>query len=377
MGHVNHAVPASWTVVRYLSTSSVLPNGCSEHNIGGFSRGIGHARFAILPAGKRPAYPHAEPYSAKSGWQSPRFSLSSRSMERHRINLHLVSDATGETLNAIARATTVQFEHASITHHRWSLIRTRFQLHRVLQGIEHEPGPVLTTLVDQGLRAELETACQRLGVPVVNVLDPVMNLLQEALGEPAQARPGRQYALNADYFRRIDAMHYVLAHDDGQAVAGFAEAEVILVGVSRSSKTPTCFYLANRGIKAANVPLIPGLPVPEALENPRCPVIGLTLDAVALIDIRRFRLRMIAATDQAGVGRQASAEYVDEDAVKAELLWARRLCNTRGWPVVNVTRRSIEETAATVLQLMDAWHERRMAAPAPQDSPGEQPPLAP
>jgi regulator of PEP synthase PpsR (kinase-PPPase family) len=235
---------------------------------------------------------------------------------------------------------------------------------------------VLTTLVEQSLRAELETACQRLGVPVVNVLDPVMNLLQEALGEPAQARPGRQYALNADYFRRIDAMHYVLAHDDGQAAAGLAEAEVILVGVSRSSKTPTCFYLANRGIKAANVPLVPGLPVPEALENPRCPVIGLTLDAAALIDIRRFRLRMLAATDQADVGRQASAEYVDEDAVKAELLWARRLCNTRGWPVVNVTRRSIEETAATLLQLMDAWHERRAAAPADQHSLREQPPLA-
>jgi len=286
-------------------------------------------------------------------------------MDNHRINLHLVSDATGETLNAIARATTVQFEHADIIHHRWSLIRTRFQLHRVLEGIEHEPGPVLSTLVDRALRSELETTCLRLNVPVVNVLDPVMNVLQEAAGEQAQARPGRQYALNADYFRRIDAMHYVLAHDDGQAAAGLAEAEVILVGVSRSSKTPTCFYLANRGIKAANVPLVPNIPVPPDLENPHCPVIGLTLEATSLIDIRRFRLRMIAAGGPTTAVRQSSTEYVDEEAVRSELLWARRLCNSRGWPVIDVTRRSIEETAATVLQLMDAWHERRHAAQAP------------
>lgn len=281
-------------------------------------------------------------------------------MDNHRLNLHLVSDATGETLNAIVRATTVQFEHAeNIICHRWSLIRTRFQLRKVVEGIEHEPGPVLSTLVDRALRSELETACVRLNVPVVNVLDPVMNLLQESIGEQASARPGRQYALNADYFHRIDAMHYVLAHDDGQAAAGLAEAEVILVGVSRSSKTPTCFYLANRGIKAANIPLVPNLPIPADLEKPHCPVIGLTLDAAALIEIRRFRLRMIAAGAQTGAVRQTTTEYIDEDSVRAELLWARRLCNSRGWPVIDVTRRSIEETAATVLQLMDGWHERR------------------
>jgi len=281
-------------------------------------------------------------------------------MDNHRLNLHLVSDATGETLNAIVRATTVQFEHAeNIICHRWSLIRTRFQLRKVVEGIEQEPGPVLSTLVDRALRSELETACVRLNVPVVNVLDPVMNLLQESIGEQASARPGRQYALNADYFHRIDAMHYVLAHDDGQAAAGLAEAEVILVGVSRSSKTPTCFYLANRGIKAANIPLVPNLPIPADLEKPHCPVIGLTLDAAALIEIRRFRLRMIAAGAQTGAVRQTSTEYIDEESVRTELLWARRLCNSRGWPVIDVTRRSIEETAATVLQLMDGWHERR------------------
>jgi len=278
------------------------------------------------------------------------------------IDLHLVSDATGETLNSIARATTAQFEHVQIVYHRWSLIRTRFQLHRVLEGIEAEPGPVLSTLVDKALRADLETTCQRLDVQVINVLDPVMVLLQEKIGEQATARPGRQYVLDADYFRRIDAMHYVLAHDDGQSQAGIAEADVVLVGVSRSSKTPTCFYLANRGIKAANVPLVPNLPDPPGLDGPECPVIGLTLDVGSLIEIRRHRLRLINAGTAAGAVRADAQEYVDEDAVKAELLWARRLCNRRGWPVIDVTRRSIEETAATVLQLMDAWHQRKRKA---------------
>jgi regulator of PEP synthase PpsR (kinase-PPPase family) len=286
--------------------------------------------------------------------------------ELHRINLHLVSDATGETLNSMARATTVQFKHADVVHHRWNMIRSRFQLHRVIEGIEAEPGPVLSTIVDQGLRAELEKTCQQLNLPVVNVLDPVLTMLQEYLGEKATAKPGQQYVMNTDYFKRIDAMHYVLAHDDGQAHTNLAEADVILVGVSRSSKTPTCFYLANRGIKAANVPLVPGLPDVPGLANPQCPVIGLTLEDQALIEIRRHRLRLIGAGGQTGFARQGGSDYVDEDAVKKELLWARRLCTSRGWPVIDVTRRSIEETAATVLQLMEAWHRRRekMSAPA-------------
>ncbi len=283
-------------------------------------------------------------------------------MPSPRLNLHLVSDATGETLNSIARATVSQFEHVSIVYHRWSLVRTRFQLHRVLEGIEAEPGPVLSTLLDTGLRGDLARLCERLQVTVVNVLDPVLGMLQTEIGETAAARPGRQYVLDADYFRRIDAMHFVLAHDDGQAQAGIAEADVILVGVSRSSKTPTSFYLANRGVKAANVPLVPGLPDPPGLETPRCPVVGLTLDPPALIEIRRHRLRMIA---HGGVMRQDSTEYIDGDAVKQELLWARRMCNRRGWPVIDVTRRSIEETAATVLQLMEAWHLRQKHEPAP------------
>jgi regulator of PEP synthase PpsR (kinase-PPPase family) len=282
-------------------------------------------------------------------------------MTHRMINLHLVSDSTGETLNSIARATLARFDEPHVIHHRWSLIRSRLQLDRVLDGIEAEPGPVLFTLVDRSLRHALEEHCGRLGVPIQSPLDPVMELMQTELGERAREKRGAQHVMDADYFRRIDAMHYVLAHDDGQGVAGIHEADVCLVGVSRSSKTPTCFYLANRGIKAANVPIVPGATLPPELNEAPCPVVGLHIEAPALIEIRRHRLRLIGA---AGVRSDAN-DYVDHDAVKAEILAARRLCTQRGWPVIDVTRRSIEETAATVLQLMDAWHARRRQPPTP------------
>ena len=283
-------------------------------------------------------------------------------MQNRSINLHLVSDSTGETLNSIARATLARFDDHHVVHHRWSLIRSRLQLDRVLEGLQHEPGPVLFTLVDRSLRHALEEVCERLGVPCLSVLDQVMDLLQSQIGARAREKRAAQHVMDADYFRRIDAMHYVLSHDDGQGTAGIHEADVCLVGVSRSSKTPTCFYLANRGIKAANVPIVPNATLPPELEHPPCPVVGLTIEAPALIEIRRHRLRLIGAD---GV-RQDTTDYVDPESVKAEILAARRLCTARGWPVIDVTRRSIEETAATVLQLMDAWHVRHnQPSPAP------------
>ncbi len=269
-------------------------------------------------------------------------------------NLHLVSDSTGETLNSMARATLARFEDPHVIQHRWFLVRSRFQLEQVLEGIQAEPGPVLFTLADKSLRHSIEEFCGRLGVTCLSVLDQTLDLLQTAIGEAAKEKRAAQHVLDADYFRRIDAMHYVLAHDDGQGTAGISEADACLVGVSRSSKTPTCFYLANRGIKAANVPIVPGATLPPELDNPPCPVIGLTIDVNALLEIRRHRLKLIG---QGGV-RQDATDYVDPEAVKAEILSARRLCTARGWPVIDVTRRSIEETAATVLQLMEAWHAR-------------------
>ena len=279
-------------------------------------------------------------------------------MDTQRVDLHLVSDATGETLNSITRATVSQFEHAHVVYHRWNLIRTRLHLNRVLEGIKAEPGPVLSSMMDRKLKAQLDVSCMALGVQLVNVLDPVIAVLQDTLHEPATGRPGSQYVLDEEYYKRIDAMHFVLAHDDGQAAAELHQADVVLVGVSRASKTPTCFYLANRGIKAANVPLVPGVPLLQELMQLRRPVIGLTIDAQTLVEIRRNRVRIMAPKGTMGTVTEADNPYVDLQKVRDELSWARRLCNRNGWPIIDVSHRSIEETAAAVVGIKEQWSDK-------------------
>ena len=262
-----------------------------------------------------------------------------------RFHLHLVSDATGETINSVARAAISQFEDIEVVEHFWSLVRGKRQIENVLAAIEANPGVVVFTLVSPDLRKILETGCRRLNVPAVPVLEPVIAALSSYLGIESHDEPGRQHMLDADYFDRIDAMHFVLTHDDGQSLHNLEAADVVLLGVSRTSKTPTCFYLANRGIKAANVPLVPGSPVApniEALENPV--VIGLTTTPERLIEVRRNRLR--------SMNHDQETDYVDLGMVREEVLSARRLFAKHQWPIIDVTRRSIEEIAAEILQHM-------------------------
>ncbi|MBF0304788.1 MAG: kinase/pyrophosphorylase, partial [Alphaproteobacteria bacterium] len=210
------------------------------------------------------------------------------------FHLHLVSDATGETLSSVARACLVQFENTQAVQHLWWLVRTEGQVERVVSGIEANPGLVLFTIVDLGVRALLEEACRQLKMPCIPVLDPVMAALSSFLDSEVRALPGRQHVLDAEYFERIDAMHFTLAHDDGQMVDDVDEADVVLVGVSRTSKTPTCMYLANKGLKAANYPLVPGVPLPAPLAAARKPlIVGLTKDPKSLSEIRRNRLRFL------------------------------------------------------------------------------------
>jgi regulator of PEP synthase PpsR (kinase-PPPase family) len=273
------------------------------------------------------------------------------------FHLHLVSDATGETLNSITRACLVQFEDADPVEHSWTLIRTTGQMQKVLQGIQQNRGLVLYTIVDDKLRKLLVTNCRDLGVPVVPVLDPVMTALAAHFGKTARGLSGRQHALDQDYFHRIEAMDYALSHDDGQSARNLEEADVILVGVSRSSKTPTCVYLANRGIRAANVPIVPNCPLPPELFAVKRPlIVGLTKDPGQLVQIRKNRMQMIA--------KDEDSDYVDLAAVREEVVQARRLCAENGWAVLDVTRRSIEETAATIIQLLQEHREQRRAAPA-------------
>ncbi len=258
-------------------------------------------------------------------------------------HLHLVSDATGETINSVARACLVQFEKVEPIEHVWSLIRTRGQMEKCLKGIGDNPGPVLFTLVNETLRTVLLDGCRRLEVPCIPVLDPVIHRLASWFGAEIQGRPGLQHALDAEYFGRMQAMEFALSHDDGQLPEELELADVVLLGVSRTSKTPTCIYLANRGIKAANVPIVPNCRLPGNLFNLSRPlVVGLTKDPTRLVQVRRNRLRMIARD-------QDETEYVDLESVREEVALARKLCNQNQWPIIDVTRRSIEETAATIM----------------------------
>ena len=260
------------------------------------------------------------------------------------VHVHLISDSSGETVSTVARACLVQFEGIESVHHDWWLVRSRGQVERVIQGITENPGIVLFTLVDHGARQALEEACHQLGIPCMSILDPILTVMASYLQTEIKARPGRQYQLDAEYFARIEAMQYTLAHDDGQILFDLHNADIVLVGVSRTSKTPTSMYLANRGFKCANYPLVANLPVPVEITTLKGPlVVGLTGDPARLADIRRTRLRMIQGT--------VETDYVQLEKIQEEVRWARRLYTRHEWPVVDVTRKSIEEAAAAIMQL--------------------------
>jgi regulator of PEP synthase PpsR (kinase-PPPase family) len=266
------------------------------------------------------------------------------------FHLHMVSDATGETVQSVARACLVQFENIKPSEKLWTLVRTEGQVDKVITGIEENPGFVLYTLVDPKVRTKLQDACRRIQVPCISVLQPIMAAFGGFLDIEQQARPGRQHVLDNEYFARISAMDFAMSHDDGQATWNLEEADVVLVGVSRTSKTPTCIYLANRGIKAANIPIILGMEVPEelfSLTNPL--VVGLIKETGSLVQIRRNRLRMLNEGD--------SSEYADPDAVAEEVKFANRIIAGPGWPVIDVTRRSIEETAASIMQMLAEFRQ--------------------
>ena len=266
-----------------------------------------------------------------------------------RFHLHLVSDSTGDTVHSVARACLVQFDEAQAIEHVWSMVRTKSQIERVISGIEANPGLVLFTMVDDHLRQALQEGCRRIQATAIPVLDPVIGALASHLGRQSRGLPGKQHLLDSEYFARIDAMTFAINHDDGQTPWGINDADVCLVGVSRTSKTPTCLYLANRGVKAANVPFVPGVPLPRELLVAEKPVIiGLTNDPERLIHLRRNRLSMLDHNE--------ATDYTDLEAVRAEVREARRLFAERHWPVIDVTRRSIEETASSVYRLLARRH---------------------
>jgi [pyruvate, water dikinase]-phosphate phosphotransferase / [pyruvate, water dikinase] kinase len=273
---------------------------------------------------------------------------------RSFFHLHMVSDSTGETLITVGRAVAAQYPAVTALEHVYPMIRSERQLDQVLAEIEASPGVVLFTLVEQNLSERLERFCRDTGSPSMSVLRPVMDLFRSYLGVEVLVRPGAQHVLNADYFRRIDALNYTMLHDDGQQPGGMDEADVVLLGVSRTSKTPTSIYLANRGIKTANVPIVPGVPLPGEIEHLRRPLaVGLIASPERIVQIRENRVLTMNP-------HQDSTAYTDRLAVSDEIAASRRLFASKGWPVIDVTRRSIEETAAAIMALLKEHRRARI-----------------
>lgn len=259
------------------------------------------------------------------------------------FHLHLISDATGETLLAAGRAAAAQYKDARAIEHIYPLIRTERQLMKVFEDIEEAPGIVLYTIVDQDLAHKIDERCAALGLPYVSVIEPVLAVFQSYLGAPAGRRVGAQHALDAEYFRRIEALNFTMEHDDGQLPDDLEQADIVLVGISRTSKTPTSIYLANRGIKTANIPIVLDVPLPEALLTAKKPlIVGLLASAERISQVRENRIL--------GAGYDGGS-YVDRPTILQELNYARTLCKRHGWPTIDVSRRSIEETAAAILAL--------------------------
>src|SRR5260370_2224830 len=271
------------------------------------------------------------------------------------FHLHLVSDATGETLTTVARAATAQYTKMSPVEHVYPLVRTQKQLDRALAEIEEAPGIVLYTLLDEDLVKRLEDRCRELSLPCLSILGPVLQLMRSYLGTETSHRVGAQHTLNAEYFKRIDALNYTMLHDDGQHIEELEDADVVLVDVSRTSKTPTSLYLANRGIRTGNVPLVPGITLAPQLEDLAHPlVVGLYPSPELIVQLRQNMLLGLKS-------HHNDDQYIDRKAVADEIVLSRRLCAKHNWPIIDVTPRPLEETAAAVLKLLA--QRRRLPAP--------------
>ena len=271
------------------------------------------------------------------------------------FHLHLVSDSTGETVASVARASLAQFDAVSAEEHIWSLVRTKGQLEKMIANLDTNPGMVMFTLVDPEMRETLRQACGKRGVPCVSVLGHAIREFSNYLDIEASGHTGAQYELSEDYFARIDAINFALEHDDGQATWELEQSDIVIVGPSRTSKSPTCVYLAYRGYKAANVPYVPNCPLPDNLMGLKQPlVVGLTIGEERLIDIRTTRM--------AAMNHEARTDYINEEAVHSEIEASKKLFRAQGWPVIDVTRRSVEETATLIIQYRQRQTSKRRAA---------------
>ncbi len=269
---------------------------------------------------------------------------------KQNIHIHLISDATGETTHMLARAALGKFAGAQAIEHVWTLVRTMEHLKTIKDEIAEHGGVVFYSISDADIRQELEQICQKSKVPYLSILDPAVRTLSKVLGKPTTARIGAQHRMDEAYFNRMEALEFAVHHDDGQAMSSIHNADILMVGVSRSSKTPTSIYLANRGYKVANYPLVPGIAPPiELMQNKNVLVVGLINEARRLSQIRRNRLESMNV--------EKDIDYADIRKINDELNQATKLFKEQGWPIIDVSRKSIEETAAEIINIHSQWVE--------------------
>lgn len=258
----------------------------------------------------------------------------------------VVSDSTGHTAEAVVRAVLVQFEHDEVTLRVWPGVRRLQDVERAVSLAAKTGGMLVYTLVDGELRDAVSDLCHAMQVQSVDLIGALLGTIAEYVGEEPRGRPGRPYVLDKEYFKRVDAMEFSVKADDGKKEALFAEADIVLVGVSRTSKTPVSTFLANQGYKVANIPIVHGIePSPALFDLPRGHVFALTIDPMTLMEIRQSRLAHLGVESRGG-------EYAEREHVFAEVRWALRLFRERTeWPIIDVTHMAVEETASEILRI--------------------------
>ena len=268
----------------------------------------------------------------------------------------VASDATGHTAEVVVRAALVQFRGAEVQIHLRSSVRTAEDVRETVREASRVGGLIVHTLVSQEMRSLMLTEARAQRVPTIDLLGPLLLRLEDLLALQPLAKPGLFRDADAEYRRRFDAMDFTVRHDDGQAPEGLIQAELVLVGVSRTSKTPLSMFLAWRGLRVANVPIVHNLPLPEELSRvaPQ-KVVGLTIKAERLLELRRSRLQQMETPPK--------FPYADVRQIWAELEYARALCASAGWPMVDVTDKSVEEVAAEILVLTGLEQPSRRQGP--------------
>ena len=266
--------------------------------------------------------------------------------------IYLISDSTGETLDRIFLALKAQFKNIEYKVHPYSFTRTQNQIIKILETAKkNENSIILYTIVDNGLAKFLANQSEDKGLPCFGVLGNLILSFSKLLNQRASHQPSGQHVLNEEYYQRIEAIQFTMSHDDGNLVNEVGKSDIILLGVSRTSKTPTSIYLANKGYKTSNIPLVNENSIPKILkENPKLScVVGLNTEPQRLVDIRKNRMSSLKETD--------NTKYTNIDNIQKEIEEAKKTFIKYGWPSIDVTRKSVEETAASIIKIYEIYSQ--------------------